>query len=543
MTKTHILLFGFLLSLFSIKVHAAVDMRLANYFDSWTDLELPGTGYNLRITRTYNSRSLFNGMFGFGWCSAFETQFDVQADGSIKLKECGDGRITVYVPKNFSKVHTTRVVAQVMDQIKKHNPAFTKAQLNRVQTELISNPNTRQSYAQRYQIKSRVQVGTIYYALGNSVETLVRKRAYYERVLPDGTKQRFNLNGRLTYLYDRNGNYVQLIYKQDLITIVKDNNNRQLVLKYYQSRKVRSVTGPGRLQVTYKYEGSNLVSVSSAWGNNYAYSYDKLHNLTKVVYPDKTTKLLTYNTNRDWVTSFKDRNGCLETYKYGFSPKNPKDHYWADVQKTCQREVVTKARFEYWYKPRTLTVGKFLARSRARVNDNTNDIFYSEKFGRPIKSVINGQTTAFTYYPNGLLRTRRTGKELVSFRYNGNSGKVSEVSVGNVKTTFSYDKKWNLIAASTTTGQNVRLKYDRQGRILTLSDQAKRQVNIRYDQRFGKPARIERPGIGTLHIVYKTNGEIKTVRNVGGPTVARQVASTFNNLLDIVSPAGINLNL
>ena len=49
--------------------------------------------------------------------------------------------------------------------------------------------------------------------------------------------------------------------------------------------------------------------------------------------------------------------------------------------------------------------------------------------------------------------------------------------------------------------------------------------------------------MGALYITYKSNGDIKTVRNSGGPIVARQVASTFNNLLDIVSPAGIELNL
>lgn len=538
--RTYVLFFALLIG---TTAYAAVDMRLANYFDSWTDLELPGTGYNLRITRTYNSRSLFNGMFGFGWCSAFETQFSVQADGTIKLKECGDGRVTTYVPRNFSSASTKRVVSQIMRQVKRRNPAFSKAQLSQIQTELNSNSNTRQSYANRYGIKSQIRVGTVYYALGNSIETIVRKRAYYERSLPDGTKQRFDLSGRLTYLYDRNNNYIQLVYKGKLITIIKDNNNRQLVLAYYPNQKVRLITGPGRLKVRYKYSGNNLVHVTSAWNNSYAYTYDKLHNLTSVTYPDKTNKRITYNTNRDWVTSFKDRDGCLETYKYGFSPKNPKDHYWADVLKRCQKRIVTKARFEYWYKPRKLTVGKFLARSRSKVNNDTNDIFYSERFGRPVRSVINGQVTLFTYYPNGLLKTRKAGTELVAFKYRGHSGKVSEVKVGNVKTSFSYDTKGNMFLASMSTGQNVRLAYDKQGRILSLNDQAKREVKISYDNRFGKPKTIERPGVGALYITYKSNGDIKAVRNSGGPIVARQVASTFNNLLDIVSPAGIELNL
>ncbi len=540
--KKYILSFTmFFMFLISSIAYAAMDTRLANYFDSWTDLEFPGTGYNLKITRTYNSRSLFNGMFGFGWCSTFETRFELQADGSIKLKECGDGRTTVYVPQNFSNRNTDRVVQQIINQSRKRRN-LTQRQIQNLKSQLVSNSQLRQRYARQYGIKSRILQGQAYRALGNSVETLVKKGTYYERLLPDGTKQRFDARGRLMYLYDKNGNYVQLVYKKDLISIIKDNNNRQLVLSYYSNKKVRLIQGPGRLKVSYRYSGSDLIHVVSAWGNAYAYGYDKLHNLTRVTYPDKSTKIIAYNTNKDWVTSFKSRTGCLENYKYNFSPKNPQNHYWTDVIKRCEKKVVTKARFEYWYQPRKLTTGKFLARTRAKINNNTNDVFFSEKFSRPIKTVTNGQTITFAYYPNGLLKTRKSAGEVVAFKYNKFS-KPSEVVVGNVKTSFRYDGKGNMVQAASTNGQRVQLTYDRMGRILALSDQAKRHVKIMYDERFGKPKRIERPGVGTLHIAYKPNGDIRTVKNTGGPTVARQVASTFNNLLDVVSPAGIELNL
>ena len=531
------------LILFPSVGHGSVDMRLANYFDSWTDLEIPGTGYNLRVTRTYNSRSLFNGMFGFGWCSAFETKFEIQADGSIKLKECGDGRTTLYILRNFSGQNTNKAVDQIINRIRKSKRSLSKSRIRRLRAELMSNPQARERYARQYKVSSRIMPGKTYYALGNSIETLVQRGNYYERALPDGTKQRFDRQGRLAYLYDANGNYVQLLYQRSLITVIKDNTNRQLVLTYGSNGKVRLIRGPGRVQVSYKYTNNDLVAVSSAWGNYYTYQYDKLHNLVRTTYPDKTFKKITYNTNKDWVTSFRGRTGCLETYKYSFSPKNPKGHYWADVVKRCQKKVVTKARFEYWYQPRKLTAGNFLARTRFKINQDTNEIFYSEKFARPIKNIFNGQTTVFSYYPNGLLKTRKFGDQLVSFKYNPKFSKPSEVKVGKERTVFSYDQKGNMVVAKSTSGQRVSLVYDRKGRILSLSDQAKRQVKIRYDDRFGKPKRIERPGVGILHIAYRPNGEIKAVRNTGGPVVARQIASTFNNLLDVVSPAGIELNL
>jgi len=73
--------------------HAVVDMKNANYADSWLDMSLGGTGYTLRVQRFYNSRSVFSGMFGFGWCSDWETNVEKTPEGRVKLVECGVGCI------------------------------------------------------------------------------------------------------------------------------------------------------------------------------------------------------------------------------------------------------------------------------------------------------------------------------------------------------------------------------------------------------------------------------------------------------------------
>ncbi len=525
-------------------VQAIVDMRLANYSDSWTDLELPGTGYDLKVTRTYNSRSLFNGMFGFGWCSDFETQFSKTAEGLIKLKECGDGRVTFFRTRSFSKKTSIHLVNQIVARVKKDGTKYSKAYLKRLKANLINNPNERQAMAEKYKISTGTSKETVYYSDRQNVETLVLKNGYYERRFADGTKQRFNTDGFLTHMYDKNGNYLKLTYSNKKLSTVRDNNGRQLAFSHHSNGKVKSIRGPSGMSVNYKYKKvSDLVYVKSAWGNEYTYEYDELHNLTKISYPDKTFKLLTYDSNKDWVTSFKGRSGCKETYKYTFDSKNKKNHYWADVLKICKDKVKTRAKFEFWYKSRAKLAGKFLYRTKTIINGNSNDVIYSEEFGRPIKTVTNGKQTVFGYYSNGLLKTRKSGKELATFKYNKKFNKVSEVRIGKRKTYFNYDTKGNLVAAKSTAGQSVKLEYDKKGRIVSLVDQAQRVVKITYDVRFGKPKIIERPGIGKILVSYKKNGDIKKVDSKQGPTVATQVASTFNSLLDIVSPAGIDLGL
>lgn len=59
-----------LLSLFPAMAFAEVNMQTASFIQKQNDFQTP------IMSRTYNSRSLWNGVFGFGWCSEFERNFD-----------------------------------------------------------------------------------------------------------------------------------------------------------------------------------------------------------------------------------------------------------------------------------------------------------------------------------------------------------------------------------------------------------------------------------------------------------------------------------
>jgi hypothetical protein len=47
--------------------------------------------------------------------------------------------------------------------------------------------------------------------------------------------------------------------------------------------------------------------------------------------------------------------------------------------------------------------------------------------------------------------------------------------------------------------------------------------------------------MGSIRIRYKSNGEIDKAESPEGPQVAVQVASTFNNLLDVIAPASLDV--
>ncbi|XGC80957.1 DUF6531 domain-containing protein [Bdellovibrio bacteriovorus] len=549
--KKAILGFAFL---FSAQAYALVDMKNANYSNTWIDMDVPGSGYDLKIVRTYNSRSLFNGMFGFGWCSDFETSMEVNAEGNIKVKECGGGLEVTFSPREVTRKEVEGTINSIINKMKAEKKVgVTEAYITSLKTQLLEDDNLRSDFASRYGISVSVREGTKFYANGREVEHFVFNKTHYTRNLPDGSAQRFSPQGKLTHIYDKNGNYLKFDYDKDVIATVQDNNGRRLNFKYYQNKKVKSITGPNGLMADYKFANlDDLASVKNAWLKTYTYEYDELHNLTKAGWPDKSFIAIKYDKKNDWVIAFADRDKCIEQYKYEFSENDPKNHYWSTVKKTCGKEVTADNKYEFWHDQRK-DGQYYLQRVLTSVNGNVTDISYHPVFGKPVSIRRNTERVSYEYYPDGLVKVKASPTVRMAFEYDSALKKVSSVSSTyfNDKgqkaltkaTQFKYDAKGNLVFAQNSDGQKINMTYDNRGRIATITDHAKKVVKIEYEERYGKPSVVTRPGLGTIVVSYKPNGEINKVDSKEGPSVAMQVASTFNNLLDIIAPATAELYL
>ncbi|MNJ93525.1 tRNA nuclease WapA precursor [compost metagenome] len=541
--------------LFSAQAFALVDMKNANYSNTWIDMDVPGSGYDLKIVRTYNSRSLFNGMFGFGWCSDFETSMEVTAEGNVKVKECGGGLEVVFAPREISRKDVDSTINRVISKMKAEKKVgLTEASISKLKTQLLEDDSLRSEYARQYGVAVSIKEGTKFFANGREVEHFVFNKTYYTRNLPDGTSQRYNTDGKLTHIYDKNRNFLKFDYdKTNTIAKIEDNNNRRLVFKYFSNKKVKSITGPNGLLSEYKFANlDDLSTVKNAWNKTYTYQYDEFHNLTKATWPDKTFIAIKYDVQKDWVTGFTDRDKCNESYKYEFSAQDPRNHYWSTVKKVCGKEVMADNKYEFWHKQRA-DGQYYLQRVLTTVSGSTTDITYHEVFGKPLSIRRNADRVSYEYYQDGLVKAKATPAMKMSFNYDAQIKKVSQVStvffnekgakVSTKATQFKYDNRGNLSFAQNSDGQKITMTYDNRGRISSITDQAKKVVKIEYEERYGKPSIVTRPGLGTIVVSYKANGEINKVDSKEGPSVAMQVASTFNNLLDIIAPATAELYL
>lgn len=557
--KTWNVFFAIVAILVYSQAHALVDMNNAGYSNTWTDLEVPGTGYDMRVLRAYKSRTIYNGLFGFGWCSEFETRLETTPEGNIKISECGDGQEIVYSTRELTKKDTDGSIKQIISKMRadKKFSSNTAEYWKNIESQLYDDAELRSQYAKQFGIQVSVKEGIKYSANAKEVENVVFAKGVYTRTLPDGFMQRFDPNGRLTHMYDKNGNYLKFDYQKDLLTEISDNNSRKLTFKYWPNKKVQRITGPNGLMTEYKYnQQDDLIWNRNAWAKKesdiYTYEYNEFHNLTKASWPDKTSIAIKYDNVKDWVVSFADRDKCVESYKYEFSTTNPKFNYWSTATKVCGKQTMANNRYEFWHKQ--LPSGQVvLSRLLTNVNGSIRDITYHDTFGKPVTIKINSDRVDFDYFADGLIKTKSTATTKLEYTYDSSIKRVASVKTGYINekgkvttfrtTAFKYDGKGNLIYAENSDGQKVNMSYDTKGRIQSITDQAKKVVKIDYEERFGKPQVVTRPGLGSIKVSYKPNGDIAKVDSADGPAVASQVASTFNNLLDVISPATQELYL
>jgi len=293
----NILLATTLLSSFITQnVSADVNMKDASYFKTWVDLEIIKDQRVFQLRRTYNSRSLHQGLFGFGWCSDLEKSLDLNRSDQISLNDC-------------------RLTAPIRYKKKKNN--YYEADSPDLQKD-----------------------------------TLELKDNFYIRTTAKKTQQKYSKTGKLVSLIDTTKDRIDITYDANngfIKTILVNQRTELKITPDLHQKHIQSVTSQNNPGAFYRFDGKDLVEVKNSWKNKFTYSYDSVHNLTLVTYPDKTQELLTYDKEKDWILQIRDRSRCLEIFKYN---KQSTMSYTSTAEKRCEGKVITKTSYEFRHKAR-----------------------------------------------------------------------------------------------------------------------------------------------------------------------------------------------
>lgn len=531
--------------------YAGVNLKNGNFYISYVDISVPGTGNKLEILRTYNSKSTEKGWFGFGWGNVYETKLVLSADGCAVVHEHGAGGKTRFCPKN--SVDPKKASQKILEAMKKKSEMTATAEKNLL-NRLMSNAELRHAYARRFQVKTKLAKGSWLFSNERGIQKVQVTSGGYVRHSNDGLKEYFDKQGRLTKTVDKNKYTVELTYKKKQLFSIKDSFAKQVFFSWYSDGKVKEMWSLGDKKSKFKYKGDDLVYSVDIAGNEYGFEYDKSHNLTKVVYNPNRKKgekedfmAMAYDPKTSFITRIQDRNGDVTEYQYGANDKNPRDHYWTLVTKKGFNNKKLTNRYEYEIKTRP-DGSRYTYRILTVVSGVKTETIYSECCGLPVKIARGKHVTNFEYNEKGLLTKKSSTKgDHVKIEYDKKLNKISKVVNNAGWTNFTYDKKGNLTKAVNSKGKAVLLIYNSKGKIKKMVDRntktkKKRVLAFKYNS-LGKPVEIEMEKVGKIQVAYDNYGEIKRVESKSGHKMALQVTQAFQNLLAIVKPAGVNLNM
>ncbi len=581
------LIFGIALTTFLVAnlADALVAITNGNYFTGFVDLNHPnaGPGFQLKLERTYNSRSQYNGIFGYGWGTEFESFLVPAADGSVVIQESGGGEKTRFTPKGFSNGDMNKFITELIKAKQKKQGGGFNAQA--YTAKLKKDADFRDEEGRTLGVMPMVKTGTKLYSTQRGDKQVVT-------VIKGGFVREFG-TGKMVYFTKRASvrdfgvevsrqRVVKGVYK--ITRFVDKVQGVDLSFKYDETGKLVAITDGGKQTLrfvtntdgkvkqatdhlgrasTYKYcrsrrynsaqkcSAGDLVYSKDGAGNEFIYEYDNIHNLTKIKYSDGSFEEISYYPasppGEGGAKEVKLRRGVKMKYTYWSDPKDKRMHFKTTVETTYRSGRKTIASYEYWRKRRSDgTVYK--QKMATNINGDKTVTTYNECCGQPLEIKRSSGTTTFAYYDDtGLPKLKNSPTEKVGWKYSKQfHGKVTQVAVldktkGQKKaliTKYQYNAKGNLVRAKTSDGRGVGLLYDSKNRIKAMIDQEKRKITFTYNS-LSKPVKITQQGVGGITVEYDGKGSIKEVNSKGGRQIALSVTAAFQNLLEIIKPAGV----
>lgn len=534
-------------ALTAFSAQGGVSLKNGNFFISYTDIIVPGSGKDLEITRPFNSKSTYDGWFGKGWGSNFENRLLFGADGSVTVVENGSGRRTRFTPKGA--VNASAAADKIIQKMKKlsNGDNFSQRTASDLKKQLLNDAELRQAYAKKFQVEASIAVGTELTSNARGIQRIVKTKNGYTRYPGEGKQEFYSDDGRLLKIKEKDGYSVSLKWEGKVVKSIKDSMAKQIHFSWYSTGKVKCLWSAGDKKSCYKYdEALNLKESVDVSGNKYLYSYDQHNNMTEIKYADGKTRKIFYSPATQFVTKVIKRDGEEISYDYGSNKKNPSLHYWTTVSKKTPAGNTLKNKYEYELKRRK-DGSHYTYRIETAINGVKTETIYSECCSLPLQIKRGNSITKFDYNEDGLLTKKVSPREFIEIEYNKKFKKISKVTEGGNWTKFSYDKVGNLSVAENSKGKKVRLIYDRKGRIKKMLDTDKkkkksvRKLSFKYNTA-GKPVEITMDKVGKINVEYDNYGEIKKVESKDGHRMALQVTQAFQSLLSIVKPAGVNLN-
>jgi RHS repeat-associated protein len=394
-----------------------VNVSNGNMYLQQSDYEVPGLGYSLDVTRTYNSASPRIGMFGRGWSTAYDESIVTYDDNLMRFNQA-DGRA----------IYFGRPIAST---------------------------------------------GAFAPLVGDFQGALTQIAGGSRLSLKDGSSRQFDSAGKLLSLTDRNSNTTTLAYDSNgFVVSVTDPFGRVLSFTTNASGQVLTIADTLGTVATYAYgAASQLLSVTYADHSAFQFTYDGSQRLLSVTDAlGNVVESHAYDSFGRAITSEKD--GGVERYEFNYVSNSETDVTDAlghltkyTFDKSKGRNVVTQVEG-------LCSCGSGSQSQSWTYNNQLNVISHTNALG---------QTATYTYdaVGNELSATGVLGSS--SFTYNQFGEVLTATDALGGVTTYTYDAAGNLLSIADALDHATTLTYNPRGQLLTMTNARGKVTALAYD--------------------------------------------------------------
>jgi RHS repeat-associated protein len=346
------------------------------------------------------------------------------------------------------------------------------------------------------------------------VMEIVEGKEIYIFTLPTQEELKFNSEGKLTELKDRNGNAITLSYESGKLTKVKDPVGRELIYAY-TGAQVSSVEDPMGHKFKYAYESGNLASVTMPGEETarWKFKYDASHQLTEMTDGRGGVTKTEYD-EQNRVTKQIDPAERVTKFEYGESEGN---------RTTTITEPNGSTTFEVFNEAgEPLEVIKATGTGlEQKTTHEYNEAYELIKATDPL-----GHSTTFEYSAAGDLTLEKDAESNESKRtYNANHEIETETTPRGEKTTYIRDADGNVEAierpAPGGATQKTSFKYAENGDLESETDPLGRETKFEYDAYGNKKAETSPEGNKTTWTYDKDGHAIAAVSPRGNEEGAK----------------------
>lgn len=380
---------------------------------------------------------------------------------------------------------------------------------------------------------------------GGDFSTLVRRpvTGFYTRSFRNGTREEYDLNGRLLQRVDRHGYSTSYTYEYDLLTRIVSPTGHSFSIGYDARGKLQSIRdSAGRVTMFSIDASGDLVQVTDAVGASRRFTYDSEHRMTTQCGSRNERSEYIYRNGRIVAARNYDTGGTTLLRERRFEPSALN----GEVGEALRQGFGSLSNPIAAVLDRTDRIidGRGVTSLR-QTNDRGQTIMAQDGLQRITRYDFSNQRE--------LVARTRTNGSLSSYQYGafGNLTRIQELSAPGViysTTTIDHNGPFDLVSRVVDAeGKQRFFQHDSLGNLTAITDHNGNQSRISYqDVRFPSlPTRIVLPTGDTTTATYDSHGNMATVTDYPDPVtrpagrVTRLAYDVAGNLLTVTDPRSL----